>query len=170
MAKRSDGIFKVDDIDEKEFLSILDGRATPTALPSKDREEKTGPQAPTSETKKSEEDIRKNISETEEPEEKEIQEDEPGEWNEQKTQRPVSKRRQGEIYEGKFLQPRELRIRQCVYISRPVHETIAGIVKRIGERGLTVGVYIDTILQQHLQEHKDEINALYCKPTEKIIK
>jgi hypothetical protein len=158
MAKRSDGIFKVDDIDEKEFLSILDGKATPTALPSKDRKEKI--ESPVSETEEPEKDIQEDISEIEEREEP----------NEQKSQRPVSKHKQGEIYEGKFLQPRELKIRQCVYISRDVHETIADIVKRIGERGLTVGVYIDTILQLHLQEHKDEINALYCKPTEKIIK
>lgn len=150
MAKRSDGIKKVDDIDEKEFLSILDGRATPSALPQKDNTEMPVPKE----------------EEPKEQEEKEI----PEVFTEPKAAKPLSKRKQGEIYESKFLQPRELKIRQCVYISRSVHETIADIVKRIGERGLTVGVYIDTILQQHLQENKEEINALYCKPTDKIIK
>ncbi|NDV57960.1 DUF3408 domain-containing protein [Bacteroides sp. 519] len=156
MAKRSDGIKKVDDIDEKEFLSILDGRATPSALPQKKEiaEIKEEPEVTTEE---------KNEEEPILPARQEIS-------DEQRTVKPLSKRKQGEIYESKFLQPRELKIRQCVYISRSVHETIADIVKRIGERGLTVGVYIDTILQQHLQENKEEINALYCKPTDKIIK
>lgn len=73
-------------------------------------------------------------------------------------------------YEEQFLQSRELKTRQCVYINKNTQETIAGIVRRLGERGLTIGAYIDTILQQHLREHKDEINELYQKPIGKIIK
>ena len=169
MAKRSDGIVKVDDIDEKEFLSILDGRSTPSALPSKEKREEQLREIE-NEKKKAE----KQQQEQQEQDEQETEETMPSEqqkiYPEQKPLKQMSKRKQGEYYEGLFLQPRELKIRQCVYISRVVHETVADIVKRIGERGLTVGVYIDTILQQHLQEHKDEINSLYCKPTDKIIK
>lgn len=73
-------------------------------------------------------------------------------------------------YGERFLQSRELKTRQCVYISKDTQETIVDIVRRLGQRGLTIGAYIDTILQQHLEEHKDEINELYCRPTEKIIK
>lgn len=73
-------------------------------------------------------------------------------------------------YGKRFLQSRELKTRQCVYISKDTQETIVDIVRRLGQRGLTIGAYIDTILQQHLEEHKDEINELYCRPTEKIIK
>ena len=73
-------------------------------------------------------------------------------------------------YGEQYLQSRELKVRQCVYISRDTHETMVDIVKRIGQKGLTIGVYIDTILKEHLQDHKDEINELYCKPTSKIIK
>lgn len=165
MAKRSDGIKKFDDIDEKEFLSILDGRATPSALPKKE-----DPQMSKPKINEKEEEPEENVQREQEDEDEIITSDRTGISTGQKTTKPVSKRKQSEIYEGKFLQPRELKIRQCVYISRSVHETIADIVKRIGERGLTVGVYIDTILQQHLQEHKDEINTLYCKPTDIIIK
>lgn len=75
-----------------------------------------------------------------------------------------------EGYDELFLQSKELKTRQCVYISRDTQETIADIVKRLGARGLSIGAYIDTILRQHLQEHKDVINELYCKPTDKIIK
>lgn len=73
-------------------------------------------------------------------------------------------------YEEQFLQCRQLKTRQCVYISKDTQEMIADIARRLGARGLTIGAYIDTILQQHLWEHKDEINKLYCKPTEKLIK
>lgn len=73
-------------------------------------------------------------------------------------------------YEEQFLQSKELKTRQCVYISRDTKETIADIVRRLGGRRFSIGTYIDTILQQHLQEYKDEINELYCKPTGEIIK
>jgi|GEM_PF-1829486 len=166
MAKRSDGIRKVDDIDEKEFLSILSGRSTPGESPKKKEPEMVSPK-PQEVTHE----VNKDESEPTIPVEEKIETEQDEEYDApQKQAKPVSKRKMGEIYENKFLQPRELKIRQCVYISRGVHETIADIVKRIGDRGLTVGVYIDTILQQHLQENKDEINALYCKPTDKIIK
>lgn len=166
MAKRSDGIRKVDDIDEKEFLSILSGRSTPGESPKKKEPETVTPKPQEVAEKVIEEEPQPII-----PVEEKIEPEQDEEYDEpQKPAKQVSKRKMGEIYENKFLQPRELKIRQCVYISRSVHETIADIVKRIGERGLTVGVYIDTILQQHLQENKDEINTLYCKPTDKIIK
>ncbi|MDR0429589.1 MAG: DUF3408 domain-containing protein [Tannerellaceae bacterium] len=73
-------------------------------------------------------------------------------------------------YEEEFLQSRELKTRQCVYISRDTQEIIANIVHRLGQRGLSIGAYIDTILQQHLQDHKEEINELYCKSMDKLIK
>jgi len=38
MVKRSDGISKIEDIDERDFLSILDGRATPSGLPRKNND------------------------------------------------------------------------------------------------------------------------------------
>ncbi|MDR2947941.1 MAG: DUF3408 domain-containing protein [Prevotella sp.] len=72
-------------------------------------------------------------------------------------------------YEEQFLQSKELKIRQCVYISRDTQETISNIVRMVGQRGLTIGAYIDTVLQQHIQEHKDEINELYYKNLDKVI-
>jgi hypothetical protein len=73
-------------------------------------------------------------------------------------------------YEEAFLQARELKTRQCVYISRDMHETVADIVRRLGQKGLGIGAYIDTVLRQHLLEHREEINGLYCKPADRIIK
>lgn len=73
-------------------------------------------------------------------------------------------------YEAQFLQSKEVKTRQCVYIGRGTQETISDIVRLVGQKGLTIGAYIDTVMQRHIQEHKDEINELYYKSADKIIK
>jgi len=146
MAKRSDGIKKFDDIDEKELLSILDGRATPSALPKNNE--------PVTSSLKSEE----PEEETEEREEKE----------------PISKRtykkKKNSEYIDAFLKPRVLKQRQSVYISQDVHEFIAKIVKKLGVRNMTVGVFIDTVMTQHIKEHADELRAIYYREEGDIFK
>ena len=64
-------------------------------------------------------------------------------------------------YEDLFLQQNKLKARSCVYISQRVHNTISEIVRVIADRDVTVGGYIDAVLLQHLETHKDEINDLY---------
>ncbi|MDR0429590.1 MAG: DUF3408 domain-containing protein [Tannerellaceae bacterium] len=149
MAKRSDGIKKVDDIDEKELLAILDGRATPSALPSK---ENTVP--PVQETPKRE-DV---VQEAEEPEEKEIT-----------PKRTYKKKKNGEYLDA-FLKPRVLKQRQSVYISQDVHEFIAKIVKKLDVRNLTVGVFIDTVMLEHIKDHADELRSIYYQEEKDIFK
>lgn len=139
MAKRSDGIRKVDDIDEKEFLSILDGRATPSALPQK---EKIAPPVP----------------ETEKQEEKEV------------VQKRIYKKKKNSEYLDAFLKPRVLKQRQSVYISQDVHEFITKIVGKLGVRNMTVGVFIDTVMMQHIKEHMDDLKAIYYKEEGDIFK
>ncbi len=147
MAKRSDGIVKVDDIDEKEFLSILDGRATPTALPSKDKKEKQDTP----------------VSETEEPEKVILEEKDP-------TPKRSYKKKKNSEYIDAFLKPRVLKQRQSVYISQDVHDFIAKIVKKLGVRNMTVGVFIDTVMTQHITEHADELRAIYYREEADIFK
>jgi hypothetical protein len=153
MAKRSDGIKKVDDIDEKEFLSILDGRATPSALPVKEN-----PEIPVLKTEEPEEDIREVKKEKDEPEEKETV-----------TKRTYKKKKNGEYLDA-FLKPRVLKQRQSVYISQDVHEFISKIVSKLGVRNLTVGVFIDTVMSQHIKDHKDELSAIYYREEGDIFK
>lgn len=153
MAKRSDGIRKVDDIDEKEFLSILDGRATPSALPQK---ENTG--ASVRQTKEPEESVPEMRTEKEEPEEKEV------------APKRTGKKKKNSEYLDAFLKPRVLKQRQCVYISQDVHEFIAKIVKKLGVRNMTVGVFIDTVMTQHIKEHTDELRAIYYREEGDIFK
>jgi hypothetical protein len=74
---------------------------------------------------------------------------------------PVKRRRANVDYSSMFLQRNEFKTRQCVYISQRVHTTISKIVKVISDKDITVGGYIDSILMEHLEAHKDEIIELY---------
>jgi hypothetical protein len=64
-------------------------------------------------------------------------------------------------YKDKFLKKKRLNARQCVYISQRIHATISEIVKVISDKDITVGGYIDSILTDHLETHRDEITELY---------
>lgn len=83
---------------------------------------------------------------------------------------PVGKKKQAGGYKSTFLNPKELKMRQCVYISLDLHETILAIVNEIAVKGMTVGAFIDTVLRQHLEEHKNEINNLYRRKRDDLIK
>lgn len=67
------------------------------------------------------------------------------------------------------LASKEIKVRKCVYISREVQEKIAMIVNLLSNGESTIGSYIDNVLLEHLNEHKDEINALYQKEITKQI-
>ena len=56
-------------------------------------------------------------------------------------------------YAAKFL-------RVSVYMEREVRDALQVIVKRIGGRELTTAGYIDNILREHLEAHKDRINEI----------
>jgi hypothetical protein len=64
-------------------------------------------------------------------------------------------------YASLFLQRNELKARSCVYISQKAHNAISKIVKIISDKDITVGGYIDSILIDHLETHRDEIVELY---------
>ena len=72
-------------------------------------------------------------------------------------------------YSSLFLQRNELKERSCVYISRRIHATISEIVRVIADRDVTVGGYIDNVLLQHLETHRDEINNLYKRERKDLI-
>ena len=72
-------------------------------------------------------------------------------------------------YKDLFLQRNELKARSCVYISQRIHNTISEIVRVIADRDVTVGGYIDNVLLQHLEMHRDEINDLYKRERKDLI-
>ncbi len=79
------------------------------------------------------------------------------------------RKRQEDDYSGLFLRRNEIKTRQCVYISRDVHGKILKIVNDIAGREISVGGYVDTVLRQHLEQHKERINELYKKQREDLI-
>lgn len=72
-------------------------------------------------------------------------------------------------YGEKFLKRNELKTRQCVYISGQIHAVISRLVHVIVDKDITVGGYIDTVLAEHLERHKEEINELYRQKREDLI-
>ncbi|GHT39120.1 hypothetical protein FACS189437_01600 [Bacteroidia bacterium] len=82
---------------------------------------------------------------------------------------PVRRKRGSVDYSSLFLQKNELKARSCVYISQKIHTTVSEIVRVIADKDVTVGGYIDNVLLQHLEAHKDEINDLYKKERKDLI-
>ena len=72
-------------------------------------------------------------------------------------------------YGEKFLKRNELKTRQCVYISGQIHAVSSRLVHVIADKDITVGGYIDTVLAEHLERHKEEINELYRQKREDLI-
>lgn len=66
-------------------------------------------------------------------------------------------------YDATFLKRNEIKTRQCVYISRDIHKRISRIVSVLAKHELTVGGYIDLILERHLEDNQEEISALLRK-------
>ena len=88
----------------------------------------------------------------------------------EKVQREGNRRKKPEEdYNAMFLRRNEIKTRQCVYISRDVHGKILKIVNDIAGGEISVGGYVDTVLRQHLEQHKERINELYKKQREDLI-
>ena len=88
---------------------------------------------------------------------------------EKEAKEPTKRKRNQVDYSGLFLQRNEFKARSCVYISQRIHNTITEIVRVIADRDVTVGGYIDNVLLQHLEMHRDEINDLYKKERKDLI-
>jgi len=73
------------------------------------------------------------------------------------------KRQQAAGYKDTFLKRNEMKKRQCVYIGYETHALIAKLVRALVSAGneISVGGYIDTVLTEHLQANRDEINEVY---------
>ncbi len=79
------------------------------------------------------------------------------------------KRKKNGKYNDSFLQKHEIRNRHCIYISKSVYEKVSKIVKVIADNDISIGGYIDTVLLNHFEEHKDEINEMYKQQREDLI-
>lgn len=100
---------------------------------------------------------------------KDTEEKEEGEKKNPRSQmdKPAATRKPSKVssesYDAAFLKRNEIKTRQCVYISREIHRRISRIVSVLAKHELTVGGYIDLILERHLEENQEEINVLLRK-------
>lgn len=54
-----------------------------------------------------------------------------------------------------FLQPSEIKTRQCIYISREVHEKVAIVANRL-RNGLSIGKFVDNVLRDHFRQYGEK--------------
>lgn len=78
------------------------------------------------------------------------------------------KRTEEDNWDAVFRQ-KEIKTRQCVYISRDVHNKILKIVSNIADNKISVGAFTDNILSLYLEQNKDRINELYRKQRDDLI-
>ena len=141
MAKKTKEDINLDEIDENFIISSF--KTTGKAADAK----VSAPEA-----------VREEVAETADA--VEDREQPPARAKENREPGKGRKRGQSE-YGEKFLKRNELKTRQCVYISGQIHAVISRLVHVIADKDITVGGYIDTVLAEHLESHKDEINELY---------
>jgi hypothetical protein len=76
---------------------------------------------------------------------------------------PVRRKRreQPESYTGTYFRRIDFTDRQPLYITRATHEKLMLIVNIIGGRKATISSYVENILLQHLDSHREEIGRLF---------
>ncbi|MDL2243678.1 DUF3408 domain-containing protein, partial [Bacteroidales bacterium OttesenSCG-928-J19] len=76
--------------------------------------------------------------------------------------RESTRKRKGQVnYKETFTRRNEIKTRECVYISREIHTKIVKLVRALEDTSITIGGYIDVVLSEHLEQHKDEINEIF---------
>jgi predicted metal-dependent hydrolase len=96
--------------------------------------------------------------------------------NESFNEKPLSKEKEEKKkrtvsceYANTFFEKLDFTDRQLIYITRDTHETMTEIVNVVGGKKATLSSYVENIIRQHLESHKEEINALYASKFKKPI-
>ena len=55
----------------------------------------------------------------------------------------------------------DLSYRKSICISKEIHSILLNVVNMIGGRKTNLSSYVENIILQHLESHKEEINELY---------
>lgn len=79
------------------------------------------------------------------------------------------KRNKRDKYNNSFLKKNEIKDRHSIYISKSVYVKVSKIVTVIADNDISIGGYVDTVLLNHFEEHKDEINEMYKQQREDLI-
>lgn len=83
----------------------------------------------------------------------------------QSLQETASKERKN--YKSVFLKKRSVCNRQSVYISGEIQKRIMQIVGVITSKQVSIGNFIDNVLEEHLSTHNDVLSALYREEMQK---
>jgi|GEM_PF-390188 len=76
--------------------------------------------------------------------------------------RESTRKKKGQInYKETFVRRNEIKTRECVYISREIHSKIVKLVRALEDTNITIGGYIDLVLLEHLEQHREEINEIF---------
>ena len=59
-----------------------------------------------------------------------------------------------------FMEASEIKVRQCVYIDKETHDKYVNIIRYMGN-GITLGRYIDNVLNEHLRQYQNELQEAY---------
>jgi hypothetical protein len=80
-----------------------------------------------------------------------------------------SRRRKGS-YDEDFLKNKDLKARQPVYISQEIHQEIKKVVHllALSNQEMSVGGYINNVLADHLEQHKEDIAELRRRQIENL--
>lgn len=80
-----------------------------------------------------------------------------------------SSQQEKENYKAVFFQKRTVCNRQSVYISGEIQKRIMQIVGVITGKQISIGNFIDNVLEQHLNTHNDVLSVLYREEMQKGI-
>lgn len=84
--------------------------------------------------------------------------------------RESPRKKKGQVnYKETFIRRNEIKTRECVYISHDIHAKIVKLIRALEDTSITIGGYIDTVLSEHLEQHKEEINEIYRKSREDLL-
>ena len=71
------------------------------------------------------------------------------------------RREQPESYRDTYFRRVDFSDRQPLYITRTTHEKLMMMVNLIGGRKATISSFVENVVLQHLESHREEINRLF---------
>ncbi len=74
---------------------------------------------------------------------------------------PKRKRPEQGGYREIYFEKVDLTDRQSLYITRDTYFILMNVVNVIGGHKATMSSYVENIIRQHLESHKEEINSMY---------
>lgn len=74
-----------------------------------------------------------------------------------------------EQYTETFCKDKRIRNRQVLYVSSEIHEEIRKAAYIFRKEHITTASLVDTILEHHLEIHKDLLNSLYQERQEQFL-